>query len=129
MVLGIALLAYGAVGGGVCGTTWLVLRSMSRKQALIDAEVRVRVEEVVTRVREREGPPEPLMSVGSQGHTLDIELTFVLPCGTGDIATEDWVRRGLAEGLAELPYALWLSVEFAHDPDLVAQGAFSPQFM
>jgi len=84
-----------------------------------DAAVVAQIDAVVDEVRRREGLPVPRSRLGRLGNTLMVELAFVLPPGTGDIDGEDRVRRGVTEGLAELPLQLWLLVEFTHDARLV----------
>lgn len=81
--------------------------------------VQQQVREVVEAVRQRERLPEPILRIGRMGATLTLELGFVLDPGTGDVACEDRVRRAVREGLAEVPYELWVVVEFSHDRSLV----------
>lgn len=81
--------------------------------------VQRQVREVVEAVRQQEELPEPILRIGRMGSTLTIELGFVLAPGTGDVACEDRVRRAVREGLAEVPYELWIVVEFSHDRSLV----------
>ena len=81
--------------------------------------VQQQVREVVEAVRQQEELPEPILRIGRKGTTITIELGFVLEPGTGDVACEDRVRRGVREGLAELPYELWVVVEFSYDRALV----------
>ena len=84
-----------------------------------DADVVARVSAVVDAVRRREGLPEPRQRLGRMGNALMVELAFVLPEGVGDIDGEDRVRRGVTEGLGDLPMQLWLLVEFTRDARLV----------
>lgn len=88
-----------------------------------DAELAGQVETVVDNVRTTEGLPEPILRVGRLGAILDIALAFVLPPGTGDIACEDRVRRAVRDGLAELPYNVWITVEFGYDAELFQSRA------
>lgn len=81
--------------------------------------VQQQVREAVEQVRQAEKLPEPILRIGRMGTTVTIELGFVLDPGTGDVACEDRVRRGVRAGLADLPYELWIVVEFSHDRALV----------
>lgn len=83
-----------------------------------DSEVAAQVETVVENVRTAEGLPEPILRVGRLGAILDVALAFVLPPGTGDIACEDRVRRTVRDGLSDLPYSAWITVEFGYDAEL-----------
>lgn len=86
---------------------------------LPDDAVTARVHEVIAQVCAAESLAEPVVRIGVQGHMLNVELGFLLPVGTGDIATEDRVRLALLDGLADLPFELWLLVGFTHDPRLL----------
>lgn len=88
-----------------------------------DSELVAQVETVVENVRTAEGLPEPILRVGRLGAVLDISLAFVLPPGTGDIACEDRVRRALRDGLGDLPYNAWITVEFGYDAELFESRA------
>ena len=83
-----------------------------------DPELTAQVETVVENVRSAEGLPEPILRVGRLGAILDIALAFVLPPGTGDIACQDRVRRAVRDGLGDLPYDAWITVEFGYDAEL-----------
>jgi predicted Co/Zn/Cd cation transporter (cation efflux family) len=85
-----------------------------------DPELAAQVETVVENVRASEGLPEPILRAGRLGAILDIALAFVLPPGAGDIACQDRVRRAVREGLADLPYDAWITVEFGYDAELFA---------
>jgi predicted Co/Zn/Cd cation transporter (cation efflux family) len=88
-----------------------------------DPELAAQVETVVENVRAAEGLPEPILGVGRLGAILDVALAFVLPPGTGDIACEDRVRRAVRDGLGELPYNAWITVEFGYDAELFESRA------
>lgn len=77
------------------------------------------VTDAVAAVSRDEGLPEPIVRVGRLGAVVTLELAYVLEPGTGDVACEDRVRRGVRAGLADLPYQLWVVVEFSHDAELV----------
>lgn len=97
----------------------LLRRSLRDLQtARPDAELVDQVETVVETVRVAEGLPEPILRVGRLGAILDVALAFVLPPGTGDIACEDRVRRAVRDRLADLPYGVWITVEFGYDAEL-----------
>ncbi|MFD6424482.1 cation transporter [Streptomyces sp. NPDC060198] len=81
--------------------------------------VRQRVGEVVERVRAAEGLPEPVLRTSKVGQKLYVEVTFVVPRDSWDVAGEDRVRRALREGLAALPYEPWSVVEITSDPGLL----------
>ena len=83
-----------------------------------EPELAARVEAVVENVRTAEGLPEPILRVGRLGAILDVALAFVLPRGTGDIACEDRVRRAVPGWLGDLPYSVWITVEFSYDAKL-----------
>jgi predicted Co/Zn/Cd cation transporter (cation efflux family) len=83
-----------------------------------DPELAAQVETVVENVRAAEGLPEPILRVGRLGAILDVALVFVLLPGTGDIACEDRVRRAVRDGLGDLPYDAWITVEFGYDAEL-----------
>lgn len=83
-----------------------------------EPELTAQVETVVETVRTTEGLPEPILRVGRLGAMLDVALAFVLPPGTGDIACEDRVRRKMRDGLRDLPYSVWITVEFGYDAEL-----------
>jgi predicted Co/Zn/Cd cation transporter (cation efflux family) len=85
-----------------------------------DPELAAQVETVVENVRSAEGLPEPILRAGRLGAILDVALAFVLPPGTGDIACEDRVRRAVRDGLGDLPYDAWITVEFGYDAELFA---------
>lgn len=87
-----------------------------------DAELMAQVEAVVENVRTAEGLPEPILRVGRLGPVLDVALAFVLQPGTGDIACEDRVRRGVRDGLGDLPYTMWITVGFGYDAELFELG-------
>lgn len=87
-----------------------------------DAELMAQVETVVENVRTAEGLPEPILQVGRLGPVLDVALAFVLLPGTGDIACEDRVRRGVRDGLGDLPYSRWITVGFGYDAELFELG-------
>jgi predicted Co/Zn/Cd cation transporter (cation efflux family) len=83
-----------------------------------DPELAAQVETVVENVRATEGLPEPILRVGRLGAILDVALAFVLPPGTGDIASGDRVRRAVRDGLGDLHYNAWITVEFGYDAEL-----------
>ncbi|MDR2986941.1 MAG: cation transporter [Nocardiopsaceae bacterium] len=83
-----------------------------------DPELVGKVEGVVENVRTAEGLSEPILRVGRLGAILDVALAFVLQPGTGDIACEDRVRRAVRDALEDLPYDVWISVEFSYDAEL-----------
>ncbi|MDR0360453.1 MAG: cation transporter [bacterium] len=83
-----------------------------------DPELVAQVETVVENVRTAEGLPEPDLRIGRLGSALSVALAFVLRPGTGDIAGEDRVRRAVRDGLGDLPYSVWLTVEFGYDAEL-----------
>jgi predicted Co/Zn/Cd cation transporter (cation efflux family) len=98
----------------------LLRRSINELQSPVpNPVVQQEVREVVEAVRQQEELPEPILRIGRMGATITIELGFVLEPGTGDVACEDRVRRAVRAGLAELPYELWIVVEFSHDRSLV----------
>jgi len=102
-----------------------LLRSSIRdlQTARPEAELVAQVETVVADVRTHEGLPEPILRVGRLGSVLDVELAFVLPSGTGDIACGDRVRRAVCDGLGDLPYSVWITVEFGYDAELFERRA------
>jgi predicted Co/Zn/Cd cation transporter (cation efflux family) len=83
-----------------------------------DSGVVAQVETLVEKVRRAEGLAEPIQRVGLLGTALSVALAFVLHPGTGDIACEDRVRRAVREGLRDLPYSVWITVEFGYDAEL-----------
>lgn len=87
-----------------------------------DEEVMTQVETVVENARNAEGLPEPILRVGLIGTALSVGVAFVLRAGTGDVACEDRVRRALRDGLRDLPYTVWITVEFGHDAKLFERG-------
>ncbi|MDR2988513.1 MAG: cation transporter [Nocardiopsaceae bacterium] len=88
-----------------------------------DAELVAEVETVVENVRTAEGLPEPILRVGRLGAILDVALAFVLPTGTGEISSGDRVRRAVRDGLSDLPYNAWITVEFGYDAELFESKA------
>lgn len=84
-----------------------------------DPAVRLRVGEVVERVRAAEGLPAPVLRTSKVGQKLYVEVAFVVPPGSWDLDGEDRVRRALRDGLAALPYEPWSVVEITSDPGLV----------
>jgi hypothetical protein len=50
-------------------------------------------------------------------------LAFILPSDTGDIACEDRVRRAVSDGLGDVPYSVWITVEFGYDAELFESRA------
>jgi predicted Co/Zn/Cd cation transporter (cation efflux family) len=118
-----ALVIIGALGFAVIPVN-LLRRSMRDLQtARPEPELAAQVETVVENVRTAEGLPEPILRVGRLGAILDIALAFVLPPGTGDIACEDRVRRAVRDGLVDLPYSAWITVEFGYDAELFESKA------
>lgn len=98
----------------------LLRRSLRDLQtARPDPELMAQVESVVENVRAAEGLPEPLLRVGRLGAALSVALAFVLRPGTGDLASADRVRRAVRAGLGDLPYNVWLTVEFGYDAELI----------
>jgi predicted Co/Zn/Cd cation transporter (cation efflux family) len=87
-----------------------------------DSGVVAQVETLVEKVRRAEGLAEPIQRVGLLGTALSVALAFVLHPGTGDIACEDRVRRAVREGLRDLPYSVWITVEFGYDAELFEWG-------
>ena len=101
----------------------LLRRSIRDPQtARPDSELVAKVETVVENVRAAEGLPEPTLRVERLGAIPDVALAFVLPPGTGDIACEDRVRRAVRDGLGDLPYSVWITVEFGYDAELFERG-------
>jgi predicted Co/Zn/Cd cation transporter (cation efflux family) len=88
-----------------------------------EPELTAQVETVVENVRTAEGLPEPILRVGRLGAFLDVALAFVLPPGTGDVACEDRGRRNVRDGLGDLPYSVWITVEFGYDAELSERRA------
>lgn len=88
-----------------------------------DSELAAQVETVVEDVRTAEGLPEPMLRVGRLGAALDVALAFVLQPGTGDIAGEDRVRRAVRDGLGDLSYSVWITVQFGYDAELFESRA------
>ena len=102
----------------------LLRRSLRDLQtARPEPELVAQVETVVENVRTAEGLPEPILRVGRLGAILDVALVFVLPRGTGDIYCEDRVRRAVRDGLSELSYSVWITVEFGYDAELFESRA------
>ncbi|MFD6532811.1 cation transporter [Streptomyces sp. NPDC060184] len=84
-----------------------------------EPDVHQRVREVVERVRVAEGLPEPVLRTSKVGQKLYVEIVFVVPPDSWDLAGEDRVRRALRDGLTALPYEPWSVVEITSDPGLV----------
>ncbi|QAY73529.1 hypothetical protein ET445_09450 [Agromyces protaetiae] len=87
-----------------------------------DDAIQARVREAVGKVATAEGLPVPILRASKQGNTVSIEAAFVLPDESGDagdVDAADRVRRGIRDGLADLPYDVWIIVEFTHDAGLV----------
>lgn len=84
-----------------------------------EAAVQQRVREVVERVRAAEGLPEPVLRTSKVGQKLYVEIAFVVPPDSWDVAGEDRVRHALRDGLTALPYEPWSVVEITSDPGLV----------
>jgi len=98
----------------------LARRSVRELQIPVpDEDMRARIDAVVAEVCTAEGLPHPIVRVGRVGPSLVLELAFVLPEGSGDVACEDRVRRQVTAGLRDLPLELWLLVEFTYDAGLV----------
>src|SRR5262249_12706302 len=112
------LVIVGSVGFALIPINLLRRSVRDLQTARPDSELAAQVETVVENVRTAEGLPEPVLRVGQLGAALDIALVFVLPPGTGDIAGEDRVRRAVRDRLRDLPYDVWVTVEFSYDAEL-----------
>lgn len=64
--------------------------------------------------------PAPSLRVNKLGRKLYVDADFLVE-GDWDIAEEDEVRRAVRDGLANLPYNVWLSVVLTLDPALMDQ--------
>jgi predicted Co/Zn/Cd cation transporter (cation efflux family) len=117
------LVIIGSLGFAVIPVNLLRRSIRDLQTARPESELTAQVETVVDNVRTAEGLPEPILRVGRLGAILDVALAFVLPPGTGDIACEDRVRRAVRDGLGDLPYNVWLTVEFGYDAELFESRA------
>lgn len=113
----LVLLSCGLLGG-------LPVRMLRQAMAELlesapEPAVQRRIHEVVERVRAAEGLPEPVLRASKVGQKLYVEVDFVVPPDSWDVAGEDRVRRALRDGLATLPYEPWSIVEITADPGLV----------
>lgn len=111
----------------ICSVLLLALPIRMLRRAILelqsssaDPELEHRVRDAVDKIRELEHLPEPILRTSKVGNTLSIEAAFVLPAGEGDVDSEDRVRRGLRDTLADLPHDIWIVVEFTHDEGLLA---------
>jgi predicted Co/Zn/Cd cation transporter (cation efflux family) len=117
------LVIIGSLGFAVIPVNLFLSSMRDLQTARPEPELAAQVETVVDNVRRAEGLPEPILRVGRLGAILDVALAFVLPPGTGDIACEDRVRRAVRDGLVDLPYSVWITVEFGYDAELFESRA------
>lgn len=111
------LVIIGGVGFAVVPVGLLRDAIRDLQAARPDAQLMSRVESAVDEVCVAEGLPEPILRVGRRGPGLAVALAFVLRPGTGDIACEDRVRHAVRHRLGDLPYRVWITVEFGYDAE------------
>ena len=81
-------------------------------------DVRAHIDDVVARVREAHGLPEPTVRATKLGRRLYVEIGFVVERDCWTVDEEDAVRLDLVRGLATLPYEVWESIDLTTRPEL-----------
>jgi predicted Co/Zn/Cd cation transporter (cation efflux family) len=83
-----------------------------------EQEIAEPADQAVREVMTRYGLASPLIRVTKVGRKIYVEVeTFV--DGAFSVAESDAVRRALSERLKELPFDLWLTLEFTSDPAML----------